>query len=82
MDKRRINQVTNIIHAKKFLNNELRDITITKSDTNFNPINNIFAKKANIQSKLWILTDVKILNKDKNLEYIDKLIYESSLQVK
>ena len=80
--KEEINEVTNIIHAKKFLNNELRDITITKSDTNFNPINNIFAKKANIQSKLWILTDVKILNKDKNLEYIDKLIYESSFTSK
>ena len=52
---------SNIIHAKKFLNNYVKDITITQNNKLTNEINIINAKNADISTKNWILNDVKII---------------------
>lgn len=64
----------NIINAKTFKNNILKNITITKLDTKYQTIETIISKKANIQNKKWQMENVKIINpsdKEKNYTKYD-----------
>ena len=68
----------NIINAKTFKDEYLRQITITQMDKNYKTIETIIAKSANIKSKNWNLENVKIYNPDENnLEYENFSYYSS-----
>ena len=45
-------------------------------------LNTIISNKANIESKKWVLYDVKIFSEEKNNEYFEELNYNSSFNSK
>ena len=71
-----------IINAKNFQINNLENIKITKLDKDYKLLNTIISNKANIESKKWVLYDVKIFSEEKNNEYFDELNYNSSFNSK
>ena len=50
-----------IISAAKYVDNELKDITIYNFDQKYNLEEKIFSKSANIKEKNWLLEDVSIM---------------------
>ncbi len=76
--KEEINQTINIIHAKKFKENLIEEITITQTDSNFEKPSTIIAEKANISKKLWDLINVKIINYKGEKENLSNFRYKSS----
>ena len=69
---------TNIINAKTFKDNFIKNITITHLDENYNTIETIISDKADIKSKDWKLETVKIYNPlDSNIEH-NQFIYASA----
>ena len=76
--KEEISETINIIHAKKFKENFIEDITITQTNSKFKIPNTIIADKADISKKIWVLNNVQLIdNKAQNKEF-DKYSYESS----
>ena len=71
-----------IINAKNYKKNTLENIEITELDNDYNLINTIISESANIQSKLWILNNVKIYSKDKKTKIFEKYSYSSSFNEK
>ena len=71
-----------IINAKNFQINNLENIKITKLDKDYKLLNTIISNKANIESKKWVLYDVKIFSEEKNNEYFEELNYNSSFNSK
>ena len=67
---------------QKFKFDNLENINNYQIDKNYNLINTIIADKANIKSKQWLLSNVKILNEDKKNEYIETYDYKSSFNGK
>ncbi len=63
--KDEIDNEINIINAESFKNGLIENVTIVRLSKDFEFINTINARKANIDNNNWILTDVKIhsLNK-------------------
>ncbi len=76
--KEEINNKINIIHAKKFKEDLIENITITQTDNKFKAPNTIIAEKADISENLWVLDNVKIINNKTQNKQLDKLNYESS----
>ena len=67
------------LHTPK---NNLENIKITKLDKDYKLLNTIISNKANIESKKWVLYDVKIFSEEKNNEYFEELNYNSSFNSK
>ena len=73
--KEEINGKSNIIHARKFNKNNIENITITQTDQAFDNLTIITAKDGDITEKVWLLSNVKTVdkisgnNKFKNLKY-------------
>jgi len=76
--KEQIDDTVNIIHAKKFKENFIENITITQTSSNFKNPNTIIAEKADISNKLWILNNVRIINSDAQKEKYIQYEYMSS----
>ena len=51
--KEEMGETVNIIHAKKFKENLIENVTITQTNSNFKIANTIIAEKADISKKLW-----------------------------
>ena len=76
--KEDLGNFTNVINAKTFKDNYIKNVTITNLDKNYNTIETIISEKADIRSKEWQLEKVKIYNpKETNTEYT-KFKYNSS----
>jgi len=76
--KEEIGNTTNIIHAKKFKDNLIENVTITQTDSNFKIPDTIVAEKADVSNKLWTLTNVKFINNDAQNNEFSKFKYKSS----
>ena len=76
--KEEIDGSSNIIHAKKFNKNNIEDITITQSIPLTDNINIITAKNADISTKIWLLKNVKIVDKLSGNNKYENLNYNSS----
>ena len=76
--KEEIEGTFNIIHAKKFKENYIENVTITQTDSSFKTPNTIVAKKADISKKLWELNNVKIINNEDQNKKFSELKYKSS----
>ena len=76
--KEEINDTVNIIHAKKFKENFIENITITQTNSKFKVPDTIIAEKADISNKLWLLNNVRIINSDAQNKKFMKYNYESS----
>ena len=76
--KEEINGSSNIIHARKFNNNIVENITITQSVEASDNINIITAKNADISSKIWSLNEVKVVDKFSGSNKFENLKYTSS----
>ncbi len=76
--KEEIDQNLYIIHAEKIDKNQLKSITITGTDKNYNHKNTISAESANIVSKNWKLNNVSILNDSGNRTNLENYDYNSS----
>ena len=75
-----INNSTNYINAEKLQDTNLLNISISQFDDNFYLEKIIIAKKANIQSKNWVLEDVTI-SENNNSKSIDQLLLESNFDI-
>ena len=75
-----INNSTNYINAEKLQDTNLLNISISQFDDNFYLEKIIIAKKANIQSKNWILEDVTI-SENNNSKRINQLLLESNFDI-
>ena len=71
-----------IINAKNYKIDRLENLEITQLDKGYNLINTIVAKKANINKKVWLLSDVKIFAKDKVASEFENYKYSSSFDAK
>ena len=71
-----------IINAKNYKINILENLEITELDKNYNQLNLIISKKADISNKVWKLSNVKVYSKDKNAKVLEKLEYPSSFDEK
>ena len=76
--KEEINNFSNIIHAAKFNEDAIENITITQTNLITNDTSIISAKKADISTKNWFLKDVKIVDKLSSNNHFDDYKYESS----
>ena len=75
-----INNSTNYINAEKLQDTNLLNISISQFDDNFYLEKIIIAKKANIQSKNWVLEDVTI-SENNNSQRINQLLLESNFDI-
>ncbi len=76
--KEEIGKTYNIIHAKKFKENLIEEVTITQTNSKFESPNTIIAEKAFISEKIWKLVNVKIISdKGQNKKY-SMMEYKSS----
>ena len=76
--KEEIGGTINIIHAEKFKDNSIEEITITQTNSKFKMPNTIVAEKANISKKLWVLDNVKIIDYKGENKKLSNLKYQSS----
>ena len=76
--KEEINDTINIIHAKKFKDNIIKNITITQTNSKFKTPNTIIAEKADISKKLWSLNKVRIIDNEAQDHKFLNYEYESS----
>ena len=76
--KEEIKDTINIIHAKKFKDNFIENVTITQTNTKFKIPNTIIADRANISNKKWLLNNVRIINNEAQNEKFNNYNYESS----
>ena len=76
--KEEINNNSNIIHASKFNENNIENLTITQRNLTTNETGIIIAKKADISKKKWSLEDVKIINSFDGKKKMQVFSYKSS----
>ena len=81
-EKNKDNERIYIINAKNYKINILENLEITELDKNYNQLNLIISKKADISNKVWKLSNVKVYSKDKNAKVLEKLEYPSSFDEK
>ena len=81
-EKGKNNQNIFIINSGTYKNNILENIKITQVDKNYKLINTILAEKADISSKVWKLTNVKIYSNEKKTEVDLNYDYYSSFNGK
>ncbi|MFL2903054.1 MAG: LptF/LptG family permease [Candidatus Pelagibacter sp.] len=84
MDKRKKGKNGNIyiINATNYKKNNLENLKITELDQNYNLLNTIVSDNADINKKLWVLTNVKIYSQERKTEYKLKYEYLSSFNGK
>ena len=75
--KDEINNEYRIINASKIENKYLLNVEILKFDKNFDLIQTIVSRKANIETNQWILKDVKIVDKEKTSSEETVLFYSN-----
>ena len=63
-----------IINALNYKKDKLENVKITELNENYKLINTLVSAKANIEKKLWKLSDVKIYSENKKTDY--KVTYE------
>ena len=82
--KDKIDGKTNIIRAKKLNQNDLIDVSIYKFDENNEPQSRIEARKADISSNEWKLSDAKIYYGDSNnvSTYLASHSFVSNFEIK
>ena len=71
-----------IINAKNYKGDTLENLEITELDLDYNLLNTIIAKKANIEQKLWKLENVKVYSSDKETLFFSNYEYSSSFNEK
>ncbi len=76
--KEEIAETINIIHAKKFKENLIENVTITQTNSSFKVANTIIAEKAYISKKTWKLNNVKIINNKGQRKKLSNFDYNSS----
>ena len=81
-EKNKDNNRIYIINAKNYKISILENLEITELDKNYNQLNLIISKKADISNKVWKLNNVKIYSKDKNAKVLEKFEYSSSFDEK
>ena len=57
---------TYLLLMQQIIKNTLENIKITELDENYNLLNTIVSDRADINRKLWNLTNVKIYSQEKN----------------
>lgn len=76
----------NLIKADRLENNELMDVSIYVFNKNNENISRFEAKKANIENKIWLLSDVKIFKKyiNANVEsnFSKSYLFETNINLK
>ena len=81
--KEEIGETINIIHAKKFKENLIENVTISQTNSKFKKPNAMIAKKADISKKQWELIDVKIVNykgeNSKHSNFIYKSLFDGEI---
>ena len=65
-----------IINATNYKKNSLENLKITELDENYNLLNTIVSDNADINKKVWVLTNVKIYSQERKTE--NKINYEYS----
>ena len=76
--KDNVNNVTNIINAESYSNLNLKGISITSLDGEFDLIHTISADEASIGDELWLLKNVKKFEPNKKNEYYDELSFKTN----
>lgn len=76
--KDNVNKVTNIINAESYSNLNLKGISITSLDGEFDLIHTISADEASIGDELWLLKNVKKFEPNKKNEYYDELSFKTN----
>jgi len=76
--KEEIDDTINIIHAKKFKENLIENVTISQTNSNFKKPNTIIAEKADISKKKWKLINVKIISYNGENNKYSNYSYKSS----
>ena len=76
--KEEIDDTINIIHAKKFKENLIENVTISQTNSNFKEPNTIIAEKADISEKKWKLINVKIISYNGENNKYSSYSYKSS----
>ncbi len=76
--KEEIGNLSNIIHAAKFNENIIENITITQRNLQTDSINIITAKRADISLKVWTLQNVKLTSTLSTNEKFETYKYKSS----
>jgi len=76
--KEEINGFSNIIHARKFTENNIESITITQNNPKTDNIKIITAKNGDITNKIWKLKSVKIVENLSENKKLEALNYISS----
>ena len=76
--KEEIDDTINIIHAKKFMDDLIENVTISQTNSNFKEPNTIIAEKADISKKNWKLINVKIISYNGENNKYSNYSYKSS----
>ena len=76
--KDNVNNITNIINAESYSNLNLKGISITSLDSEFDLIHTISADEASIGDELWLLKNVKKFEPNKKNEYYDELSFKTN----
>ncbi len=72
------NNNINIINAEEFIGNELKKITVTQLDNDFNLKRTILADRANINNNIWQLKSAKIFEINKKREIKEILNFKTN----
>ena len=73
-----VNDLTNIINAQTYSNLNLKGISITTLDDQFELMHTISAEKASIGNEVWLLKNVKKFEPNKKNEYFDELSFKTN----
>ena len=76
--KDEVDDQINFINAKKFTINVLNEVDIIQLNEKFEFQTNIRAETVDIKENNWSLSDVKIIDKDNNIEIKDKMNFLSN----
>ena len=76
--KDNVNNITNIINAASYSNYNLKGISITSLNEEFELLHTISAKEASITNEIWILEDVKKFKPNKQNEYYEELKFSTN----
>lgn len=76
--KDEVNNNINFINANTFSSNSLEQVDIIQLDTDFNFEKNIKSEKAYIKENNWLLTNLKIIDKNNSITKKEKMIFFSN----
>ncbi len=76
--KDNVNNVTNIINAESYSNLNLKGISITSLDDEFQLLYTMSAEKASISNKIWLLKNVQKFEPNKQNEYYEELSFNTN----